>query len=85
MRKIPTRELNDYILPVIEHTPPPAVKGKYVRIKYATQLPTAFPSFVFFCNLPQYLKDPYKRFIENKLREHFDFTGVPIEIFFRQK
>jgi len=85
MQKIPTRELNDYILPVIEHTPPPAVKGKYVRIKYATQLPTAFPSFVFFCNLPQYLKDPYKRFIENKLREHYDFTGVPVEIFFRQK
>jgi GTP-binding protein len=85
MRKIPTRELNDYILPLIENTPPPAVKGKYVRIKYATQLPTAFPSFVFFCNHPQYLKDPYKRFIENKLRECFDFTGVPIEIFFRQK
>jgi len=85
MRKIPTRELNDYILPIIEQTPPPAVKGKYVRIKFATQLPTAFPSFVFFCNHPQYLKDPYRRFIENKLREHFDFTGAPMEIFFRQK
>ena len=85
MRKIPTRELNDFILPVIEQTPPPAVKGKYVRIKYATQLPTVFPSFVFFCNHPQYLKDSYLRFIENKLREHFDFTGVPVEIFFRQK
>jgi GTP-binding protein len=85
MRKIPTRELNDFILPVIEQTPPPAVKGKYVRIKYATQLPTVFPSFVFFCNHPQYLKDSYLRFIENKLREHFDFTGAPVEIFFRQK
>lgn len=84
-RQIPTRELNDYILPVIEQTPPPAVKGKYVRIKFATQLPTAFPSFVFFCNHPQYLKDPYRRFIENKIRERYDFTGVPMEIFFRQK
>jgi len=85
MRQIPTRELNDFILPLIEQTPPPAVKGKYVRIKFATQLPTAFPSFVFFCNHPQYLKDPYRRFIENKLRERFDFTGAPMEIFFRQK
>jgi len=85
MRKIPTRALNDFILPIIEQTPPPAVKGKYVRIKYATQLPTAFPSFVFFCNHPQYLKDPYRRFIENKLREHYEFTGAPMEIFFRQK
>ncbi|MCX6287602.1 MAG: ribosome biogenesis GTPase Der [Bacteroidetes bacterium] len=85
MRQIPTRELNDFILPLIEQTPPPAVKGKYVRIKFATQLPTAFPSFVFFCNHPQYLKDPYRRFIENKLREHFEFTGAPMEIFFRQK
>jgi len=85
MRQIPTRELNDFILPLIEQTPPPAVKGKYVRIKYATQLPTAFPSFVFFCNHPQYLRDPYRRFIENKLRERFDFTGAPMEIFFRQK
>ncbi|MEI7490319.1 MAG: ribosome biogenesis GTPase Der [Bacteroidota bacterium] len=85
MRKIPTRELNDFILPVIEQTPPPAVKGKYVRIKFATQLPTAFPSFVFFCNHPQYLKDPYRRFIENKIREQFNFTGAPMEIFFRQK
>ncbi|MCX6284802.1 MAG: ribosome biogenesis GTPase Der [Bacteroidetes bacterium] len=85
MRKIPTHLLNDFILPVIEQTPPPAVKGKYVRIKFATQLPTAFPSFVFFCNHPQYLKDPYRRFIENKIREKFDFTGAPMEIFFRQK
>ncbi len=84
-RQIPTRELNDFILPVIEQTPPPAVKGKYVRIKFATQLPTAFPSFVFFCNHPQYLRDPYRRFIENKMREHFEFTGAPMEIFFRQK
>ena len=85
MRQIPTRELNDFILPIIEQTPPPAVKGKYVCIKFATQLPTAFPSFVFFCNHPQYLKDPYRRFIENKIREHFDFSGAPMEIFFRQK
>lgn len=85
MRQIPTRQLNDFILPLIEQTPPPAVKGKYVRIKFATQLPTAFPSFVFFCNHPQYLRDPYRRFIENKLREHFDFSGAPMEIFFRQK
>ena len=84
-RQIPTRELNDFILPLIEHTPPPAVKGKYVRIKFATQLPTAFPSFVFFCNHPQYLRDPYRRFIENKIREHYDFSGAPMEIFFRQK
>ncbi|MEI6884914.1 MAG: ribosome biogenesis GTPase Der [Bacteroidota bacterium] len=84
-RQIPTRELNDFILPIIEHTPPPAVKGKYVRIKFATQLPTAFPSFVFFCNHPQYLRDPYRRFIENKIREHYDFSGAPMEIFFRQK
>ena len=84
-RQIPTRALNDFILPLIEHTPPPAVKGKYVRIKFATQLPTAFPSFVFFCNHPQYLRDPYRRFIENKIREHYDFSGAPMEIFFRQK
>lgn len=84
-RKINTRELNDFILPLIEHTPPPAVKGKYVRIKFANQLPTAFPSFVFFCNHPQYLRDPYKRFIENKIRERWNFSGVPMEIFFRQK
>lgn len=84
-RKITTSKLNDFILPIIEATPPPAIKGKYIKIKYATQLPTPFPAFAFFCNMPQYVKDPYKRFIENKIREEFDFTGVPMEIFFRQK
>jgi len=84
-RKVKTRELNDYILPIIEAFPPPAYKGKYIRIKYATQLPIAYPAFAFFCNLPQYLREPYKRFIENKLREKFEFTGTPIEVFFRQK
>lgn len=84
-RKISTSKLNEALLPVIEMTPPPAWKGKYVKIKYITQLPTAFPAFAFFCNLPQYLKDPYKRFLENQLREQFDFTGCPIQIFFRQK
>jgi GTPase len=84
-RKITTSQLNDFILPVIQQTPPPAVKGKYVKIKYVTQLPTAFPAFAFFCNLPQYIREPYKRFIENKLRDQFNFSGVPIEIYFRQK
>ncbi|HNY02942.1 MAG TPA: ribosome biogenesis GTPase Der, partial [Bacteroidales bacterium] len=84
-KKVSTSELNEYILPVIQELPPPITKGKYVRIKYAMQLPTVFPSFAFFCNHPQYLKEPYKRFIENKLREKFDFSGVPIEIYFRQK
>jgi len=84
-KKIGTSALNDFILPIIEAMPPPVTKGKYVRIKYAMQLPTVFPSFAFFCNHPQYLKEPYKRFIENKLREKFDFHGVPMEIYFRQK
>lgn len=84
-KKISTSKLNDFILPVIEKNPPPVAKGKYVRIKYVMQLPTAFPSFAFFCNHPQYLKEPYKRFLENKLREEYDFTGVPIEIYFRMK
>nr|WP_299387894.1 ribosome biogenesis GTPase Der [Allomuricauda sp.] len=84
-RKIATRKLNDVMLPIIEHTPPPAYKGKYVRIKFCTQLPTPYPQFAFFCNLPQYVRDPYKRFLENKLREHFDFSGVPITIFMRKK
>ena len=85
VRKISTSELNDVMLPEIENYPPPAWKGKYVRIKYVTQLPTRTPSFAFFCNLPQWVKDPYKRFLENKLREHFDFTGCPIQVFTRQK
>lgn len=84
-KKIPTSKLNEEMLPVIEDYPPPAWKGKYVKIKYVTQLPTRSPKFAFFCNLPQYVKAPYKRYIENKLREKFDFTGCPIQIFFRQK
>ncbi|MBP5539599.1 MAG: ribosome biogenesis GTPase Der [Bacteroidales bacterium] len=84
-RKIPTSALNDAMLPEIENWPPPAWKGKYIKIKYCTQLPTRSPAFAFFCNLPQYIKDPYKRFLENKLREHFPFTGCPIQIFVRQK
>ena len=84
-RKISTSELNDVMLPEIENYPPPAWKGKYVRIKYVTQLPTRTPSFAFFCNLPQWVKDPYKRFLENKIREHFDFSGCPMQIFTRQK
>ena len=84
-KKIPTNQLNEYILPLIEQTPPPATKGKYVKIKFATQLPVAHPVFAFFCNHPQYIREPYKRFIENKLREQFNFTGVPLEIYFRQK
>jgi GTP-binding protein len=84
-RKISTSELNEVMLGIISNTPPPAAKGKYVKIKYVTQLPVYTPSFAFFCNLPQYVKDPYKRFIENRLREKFDFTGVPLRIFFRKK
>lgn len=84
-RKVPTSQLNDFILPIIEETPPPAIKGKYIRIKFATQLPTATPQFAFFVNLPQYVKDPYRRFLENKIRGNWDFAGVPIQIYFRQK
>jgi GTP-binding protein len=69
----------------MQQTPPPAVKGKHVKVKYVTQLPTSFPAFAFFCNLPQYIREPYKRFLENKLREQFNFSGVPMEIYFRQK
>ena len=84
-KKIKTSKLNEVMLPVFEHTPPPATKGKFVKIKYCVQLPTPSPQFVFFCNLPQYVKEPYKRFVENQLRKHFGFTGVPIEVYFRQK
>lgn len=84
-RKIPTARLNETLLPIIEETPPPAWKGKYVKVKYITQLPTRFPAFAFFCNLPQYIKDPYKRFLENQLRENFPLTGCPIQIYCRQK
>lgn len=84
-RKITTSKLNEEMLPEIENYPPPAWKGKYVKIKYITQLPTRSPSFAFFCNLPQYVKDPYKRFLENKLRSKFDFLGCPIQVYLRQK
>jgi len=84
-KKIPTSKLNEVMLPIIEAFPPPAVKGKYVKIKYITQINGIAPMFAFFCNLPQYIKEPYYRFIENKLRENFDFSGVPVQIFFRQK
>jgi GTP-binding protein len=84
-KKISTSNLNDFLLPAVERMPPPSYKGKYIKIKYCTQLPIAYPSFVIFCNHPQYVKEPYKRFIENQIREKFDFTGVPMEIYFRQK
>jgi GTP-binding protein len=84
-RKVSTSELNNLMLPLIENYPPPGTKGKVIKIKYVTQLPTAVPSFAFFCNLPQYVKEPYKRFLENKLRENFNFTGVPIQIYIREK
>ncbi|MBR4851734.1 MAG: ribosome biogenesis GTPase Der [Tidjanibacter sp.] len=84
-RRIPTSELNEFLLPIIEETPPPMTKGKYIRIKYVTQLPTVSPSFAFFVNLPQYIRDHYRRFLENKIREHWDFCGVPMQIYFRQK
>jgi GTP-binding protein len=84
-RKISTSELNEVMLQIIKNNPPPALKGKYVKIKFVTQLPIYTPAFAFFCNLPQYVKDPYKRYLENRMREKFDFTGVPIRIFFRKK
>ncbi len=84
-RRIPTPELNEKMLSVISDTPPPSLKGKYIRIKYVTQLPSPTPSFAFFCNLPQYVKDPYKRYLENRIREKFDFSGVPLKVFFRKK
>ncbi len=84
-RRISTSELNEKILPLIKQTPPPIVKDKVVKIKYATQLPTSFPAFAFFCNLPQYVREDYKRYLENRIRELWDFSGVPIEIYFRKK
>jgi GTP-binding protein len=84
-RKIITRKFNEVMLPIIENYPPPAYKGKYVKIKFCTQLPTEYPQFAFFCNLPQYVREPYKRYLENKIREEFDFTGVPITIYMRKK
>jgi GTPase len=85
VKRIPTSRLNEVMLPHIEENPPPALKDKMVKIKYVTQLPTHAPTFAFFCNLPQYVKDPYRRYLENKLRSEFNFTGVPLQIFFRQK
>ena len=84
-RKIPTSQLNDALQPEIENYPPPAIKGKYVKIKYMQQLPTHAPTFAFFCNLPQYVNEPYMRYLENKIRSHFDFRGVPIQVFMRKK
>ena len=84
-KRIRTSELNDFLLPIIENYPPPSIKGKYIKIKYITQLPTATPQFAFFCNMPQYINESYRRFLENKMREKFDFTGVPIQLFFRAK
>jgi len=84
-KRIPTSTLNKIILSEFEKNPPPLNKGKKVKIKYCTQLPTPYPSFVFFCNLPQYVKEPYKRFTENKIREHFGFAGSPVIIYFREK
>ncbi len=82
---IPTHELTEFILELVKQTPPPAYKGKYIRIKYATQLHTPYPSFVLYCNLPQYIREPYKRFIENNIRKRYNFEGCPIEIYFRKK
>lgn len=84
--RIPTHKLNEVMLPIIEHTPPPSNKGKYIKIKYVTQLPnTQVPSFVFFCNLPQWIKEPYKRFLENRIRDNWNLTGTPINIIIREK
>ncbi len=84
--RIPTHKLNEIMLPIIDHTPPPSNKGKYIKIKYITQLPnTQVPTFVFFCNLPQWIKDPYKRFLENRIRDHWNLSGTPINIIIREK
>jgi GTP-binding protein len=84
-KKVPTSELNNALLPEIAHYPPPAVKGKHIQIKYITQVPAKSPSFAFFCNHPQYIQESYQRFLENRLRENFDFEGVPVRLFFRKK
>jgi GTP-binding protein len=84
--RVSTTKLNEVMLPIIEATPPPSIKGKYIKIKYCMQLPgTYVPSFVFYANLPQYVKEPYKRFLENQIREHWGFTGTPINVYVRQK
>ena len=84
-KSIKTRELNDVMLPIIAHSPPAAIKGKYVKVKFINQLPTHAPTFAFYCNLPQYVTESYMRFLENRLRENFDFNGVPIQLFMRKK
>ena len=84
-RRIPTAKLNEVMQEAIALHGPPMIKGKQIKIKYITQLSTYYPSFVFFCNLPQYVKDPYKRYLENKLRDYFDFTGSPVTIYMRKK
>ena len=84
-KNIKTSVMNDTMLPIIERNPPPAYKGKFVKIKYCMQLPTPQPQFAFFCNLPQYIRDPYKRYLENQLRKEFDFHGVPVAVYFRKK
>ncbi|WP_224491529.1 ribosome biogenesis GTPase Der [Robertkochia flava] len=84
-KRVPTSKLNDVMLPIIDHQPPPAYKGKYVKIKFCTQLPTPTPQFAFFANLPQYVREPYRRFLENKLRQNFDFHGVPVQVYLRKK
>ena len=84
-KKISTSKLNDFLLPIMDRQPPPTYKGKYVRIKYVTQLPSQTPTFAFYCNLPQYVKDPYKRFLENKIRDEFELSGVALRLFFRKK
>jgi GTP-binding protein len=85
VKKVPTSKLNDALLPEITHYPPPSIKGKHIQIKYVTQVSANTPSFAFFCNLPQYIQESYQRFLENKLRANFDFTGVPVRLFFRKK
>lgn len=84
-RRIPTSQLNEKLLPILKETPPPMYKGKQIKVKYITQLRTHYPCFVFFCNLPQYVRDPYKRFVENQIRQLYDFSGVPVQIYFRSK
>ena len=85
MVRIPTSKLNEVMQKAIADNHPPAVKGKFIKIKYVTQLPTYAPAFAFYCNLPQYIREPYKRYLENQIRKHFNFTGVPIRIFMRKK
>ena len=85
VRKVTTSQLNDAMLQEIDRYPPPALKGKHIKIKYITQLPTKSPTFAFFCNLPQYIKEPYERYLENRMREHFEFDGVPVKLVFRKK